>query len=253
MKYGIAGLAVVLCTAAILIFGIGSAGAATSTQFCVDGSTVTLAQPTAPDVVAEPVITDYEVYGLYIDANPPFIHFGWHFANNSARNAYQTAEAQYEQYQDDLAQYNADEAAYESQLSNLNDEATNGGYFENGVPHTVTSGACDDSTPVDTSTTPTVVVEHHDSGSQTCYSVGGTPKTWDTAGQAEAALESGNWLPVAVEGNVLGGTNVGEFHLVCRAPLTGALPDAWADNNGAKLDKAGALATGLIGVYPIES
>lgn len=242
--------------AAFALPGSAKAEVPSSATYCVDSSTVTYTQPTAPDVVAEPNVHDYQVYGIYFDVIWPFVHFGWHFPSVAAHNAYNAAVANYNAYLDDLDAYNDAESQYEDTIDALDAAAGDGGYFEDGVPHTVTAGECPAPTETTTTTTtvettPVVVEKPHDSGSFVCYSVGGTPKAEATAKAAESDLAAGNWLPVAIKGNAVGGENVGAYHLACQAPISGALPARWVDNNGDVLDSNSASSTGFVGVYPI--
>lgn len=57
--------------------------------------------------------------------------------------------------------------------------------------------------------------------------------------QAEALLAQGYWLPTALPGTVAGGTNLGDYHLVCNPP-TGSQPTGqYVGDGGDVLDHPG--------------
>jgi hypothetical protein len=64
---------------------------------------------------------------------------------------------------------------------------------------------------------------------------------------AAKLLADGYYYPVAVKGNVAGGTNLGDYHLVCNAPAgsTGEV----VNENGEVLPER--IAGGTLGYYPL--
>ena len=72
------------------------------------------------------------------------------------------------------------------------------------------------------------------------------PGVWPPA-QAKELLAQGYYYPVAVKGNEPGGTNLGEYHLVCNAAA--ATPGQVVNENGMVLPAA--LAGDTLGYYPL--
>ena len=64
---------------------------------------------------------------------------------------------------------------------------------------------------------------------------------------AETLLAAGYYLPTAVRGNVPGGTNLGDYHLVCNAPI--AATGEVVNENGIVFP--GAVAGATLGYYPL--
>ena len=64
---------------------------------------------------------------------------------------------------------------------------------------------------------------------------------------AETLLAAGYYLPTAVKGNVPGGTNLGDYHLVCNAPI--ATSGEVVNENGIVFP--GGVAGGTLGYYPL--
>jgi hypothetical protein len=73
------------------------------------------------------------------------------------------------------------------------------------------------------------------------------PGVWSPA-QAKELLGQGYYYPVAVKGNVPGGTNLGDYHLVCNAPAA-TPPGLVVNENGMVLPAA--LAGDTLGYYPL--
>jgi hypothetical protein len=65
--------------------------------------------------------------------------------------------------------------------------------------------------------------------------------------QAASLLAQGYWYPNAVKGNVEGGPNLGEYHLVCNA--TGTPTGMFVNENGEVVSKE--YAAGNLGYYPL--
>ncbi len=64
---------------------------------------------------------------------------------------------------------------------------------------------------------------------------------------AETLLTAGYYLPTAVKGNVAGGTNLGDYHLVCNAPI--ATGGEVVNENGIVFP--GPVAGDTLGYYPL--
>jgi len=64
---------------------------------------------------------------------------------------------------------------------------------------------------------------------------------------AAALLAGGYYLPTAVKGNVPGGTNIGDYHLVCNAPA--ASTGEVVNENGEVFP--GSVAGDTLGYYPL--
>jgi hypothetical protein len=73
------------------------------------------------------------------------------------------------------------------------------------------------------------------------------PGVWSPE-QAKELLAQGYYYPVAVKGNVAGGTNLGDYHLVCNAPAAQP-PDKVVNENGEVVPKE--LAGDTLGYYPL--
>lgn len=87
-----------------------------------------------------------------------------------------------------------------------------------------------------------------------CYSADQvTPGVWG-ADVAPGLLKQGYWQAYAVKGNVAGGTNVGDFHLVCNVAAGQALGLQFADEGGwsTNANDHSAVA-GAIGWYSVIS
>ncbi len=67
--------------------------------------------------------------------------------------------------------------------------------------------------------------------------------------QAADLLSGGYWYPNAVPGNVPGGTNLGDYHLMCNAP--GTPTGDYLNLNGEVVSKD--VADDNLGYYPIVS
>lgn len=81
-----------------------------------------------------------------------------------------------------------------------------------------------------------------------CYSKFQTePGVWSPE-QAKELLRQGYYYPVAVKGNVPGGTNLGGYHLVCNAPAA-TPPGLLVNENG--LVVPAELAGDTLGYYPL--
>lgn len=88
-----------------------------------------------------------------------------------------------------------------------------------------------------------------------CYSkFQGDPGTW-SANQALQLMSEGYWAPMAVIGNLEGGTNIGAYHLVCNVPSTALVFASSSDGDslyiGADGTRVGGAAAGMAGYYPV--
>jgi hypothetical protein len=80
-----------------------------------------------------------------------------------------------------------------------------------------------------------------------CYSTFQTdPGVWP-APEAAELLTEGYWLPYAVPGNVTGGTNMGDFHLICNLASSQSVGDSFIGQDGTVF---GPAYTGVSGLYP---
>lgn len=88
-----------------------------------------------------------------------------------------------------------------------------------------------------------------------CYSkFNDAPGVWSTD-EAPELLDAGYWTPMAMDGTVVGGTNIGSYHLVCNPPAfngrlgLGATPaiDLYVGGAG---ETVGSAAAGQLGFYP---
>jgi hypothetical protein len=103
----------------------------------------------------------------------------------------------------------------------------------NYVVHFIKAGAC-----------PYVPAENHVFLCYSKYEV--DPGVWP-AREAQKLLTEGYWQPSAMSGTTPGGTNVGEFHLVCNPPASVASNDSYVGGDGSV---TGSAAAGLPGYYP---
>jgi hypothetical protein len=88
-----------------------------------------------------------------------------------------------------------------------------------------------------------------------CYSTDQvTPSVWPI-GQAAALLAGGGyWQPYAVKGNVAGGTNVGDYHLVCNIATGQAVGNQFVDDGGGASNASDhSVFAGVLGQYPLAS
>jgi len=79
------------------------------------------------------------------------------------------------------------------------------------------------------------------------------PGTWG-ADQAPELMSEGYWAPMAMTGNVFGGTNIGDYHLVCNAPSTALVFASSSDEDsyiGADGTLVGTAVAGMAGYYPL--
>ncbi len=82
-----------------------------------------------------------------------------------------------------------------------------------------------------------------------CYSKFQVDPSFWAPDQAADLLSGGYWYPNAVPGNVPGGTNLGDYHLVCNAP--GTPTGDYLNLNGEVVSKD--VADDNLGYYPIVS
>jgi hypothetical protein len=86
-----------------------------------------------------------------------------------------------------------------------------------------------------------------DNGIFLCYSAFQTqPGVWPES-QAKELYAEGYWLPYAIAGNVVGGTDIGRFHLVCNPAFTQRVGDSFVGGDGTVLGRSYASVFGL---YP---
>lgn len=80
-----------------------------------------------------------------------------------------------------------------------------------------------------------------------CYSAyQSQPGVWP-ASEAKTLFAEGYWLAYSVPGNVRGGTNVGDYHLVCNLAGTQSVSDTFVGDAGETLSSA---YTGTFQIYP---
>jgi hypothetical protein len=113
------------------------------------------------------------------------------------------------------------------------------------------------STPVTTDDTSATFVSEpaQESNIFLCYSAWQVdPGVWTESVASNLVATAGYWQPFAVKGNVLDGTNVGDYHLVCNLPAGQSVPakHGYVGDGGTivEQDMHDALATTL-GWYPI--
>jgi hypothetical protein len=86
-----------------------------------------------------------------------------------------------------------------------------------------------------------------------CYSTfTDAPGVWPV-GEAQALVSEGYWAPTATDGNVDGGTNIGDYHLSCNPPASDkklALYPSTGLYVGGGGEMVGSAAAGLPGYYP---
>ncbi|MGH7191514.1 MAG: hypothetical protein ACREF0_20275 [Acetobacteraceae bacterium] len=78
------------------------------------------------------------------------------------------------------------------------------------------------------------------------------PGPW-LADQAQELMQEGYWTPSAMNGDVEGGTNIADYHLVCNPPPPALSSSSHADPTvyvGADGTHVGSAAAGLPGYYP---
>jgi len=85
-----------------------------------------------------------------------------------------------------------------------------------------------------------------------CYSAFQVdPGVWPLS-QAKTLLTQGYWLPFALAGNVVGGTNLGSHHLVCNVAAGQAAGLHFVDDGGYVTGVASHDAlVGILGYYPL--
>jgi hypothetical protein len=67
-------------------------------------------------------------------------------------------------------------------------------------------------------------------------------------------MTEGYWSPMAVIGNLDGGTNLAAYHLVCNVPSTALVLASSSDGDlriGADGTRVGGAAAGMAGYYPV--
>jgi hypothetical protein len=80
-----------------------------------------------------------------------------------------------------------------------------------------------------------------------CYSAFQTqPGVWGES-QAKELYAEGYWFPYAIAGNVVGGTNIGRFNLVCNPAFAQSVGDSFVGGDGTVLGHSYARVFGL---YP---
>ena len=116
--------------------------------------------------------------------------------------------------------------------------ATWGTQFRYVVFHAVSDGTCSVASPA----------ERPANGVFLCYSsFQDQPGMWPEP-EARALFAEGYWLPFAVAGKQVDGTNVGGFHLSCNVAATQSVSDTLLGGDGTVL---GALYKGNFGLYPV--